>query len=215
MPDARVGRDARPRRDAPDADRTLGYRAAAGSRPTLESVSDPLTIAETGLCAGAFVLAASAHVRFRRLRKACTLLQGDSEQTSFMVAMARKTAEVERLRTEVTRLQHEFTTFRAAVDESLRRVAVLHYDAFGEMGGRLSWSVALLDENGDGLVLTTLVGRSDTRSYVKSINRGVAERDLAPEEIQVVEAALRPSRARVPGPLKRRSEAATTPTATT
>ena len=169
-------------------------------------MSDPLTIAETGLCAGAFVLAATAHVRFRRLRKACTLLQGDSEKTSFMVAMARKTAEVERLRAEVGRVQKEFTSFRTAVDESVRRVAVLNYDAFGEMGGRLSWSVALLDENGDGIVLTSLTGRADTRTYVKTLNRGVAERALSPEEISVVDAALRPGTrtgsVRIPNPAK-------------
>lgn len=157
-------------------------------------------VASAALSVGACVVAGTAHVRFRRLRRACTLLQGDSEKTSFMVAMARKTSELERLRTEVNRVHAEFATFRTAVDESLRRVAVLRYDAFPGMGGQQSWSVALLDENGDGLVLTSLAARSDTRTYVKSMDRGVPERKLSPEEIQVVQAALNPARtpARVP-----------------
>jgi hypothetical protein len=163
-------------------------------------MSDPLMTASAGLSLGACVLAATAHVRFRRLRKACTLLQGDSENTSFMVAMARKTSELERLRAEVNRVHAEFATFRTAVDESLRRVAVLRYDAFQGMGGQQSWSVAFLDENGDGLVMTSLAARSETRTYVKAMDRGVPERALSPEEIQVVQAALAPSRtpARVP-----------------
>jgi hypothetical protein len=168
-------------------------------------MSDSMLLASAALSGGASVLAASAHVRFRRLQKACALLQGDSEKTSFMVAMARKTSEVERLRAEVTRVHAEFATFRTAVDESLRRVAVTRYDAFDGMGGEQSWSVALLDENGDGVVLTSLAARSDTRTYVKAMDRGVPERPLSPEEIKVVQAALQPERTPVRVPASRPS----------
>lgn len=168
-------------------------------------MSDPLTLAAAGTSGLAALMAASAHLRFRRLRQACALLQGDAEGASFIVAASRQTSEIERLRAEVSRLHREFEQFRGAVDESIRRVAVLRYDAFGEMGGQVSWSVALLDHHGDGLVLTTLVGRSDTRSYIKPMRRGVSDVRLSPEEIQVIDAAMRPARSagaapRVPGP---------------
>jgi hypothetical protein len=120
--------------------------------------------------------------------------------------MARKTIELERLRAEVGRVHTEFATFRTAVDESLRRVAVLRYDAFGEAGGRLSWSVALLDDLGDGVVLTALVDRSQSRCYVKTLRRGIPDMRLSPEELQVVDAAFKPGTrngsVRIPAPLK-------------
>src|SRR5689334_8356547 len=121
-------------------------------------MSDPVSLAAAGTSGLAVLVATSAHLRFRRLRKACALLQGGAEKSSFIVAVARQTAELERLRAEVGRLHRDFAAFQTSISESLRRVAVLRYDAFGEMGGRLSWSLALLDDLGDGVVMTTLVG---------------------------------------------------------
>jgi hypothetical protein len=157
-------------------------------------VTDPYALAGLGVGTGGVLLALRAHVQFRRLRKECTLLQAGAERSSFIVAAARTASELEKLRGDVGALYREFDNFRSAVDESIRRVAVHRYDAFGEMGGRLSWSVALLDEHGDGVVLSTICGRSDTRCYAKSIRRGAAESRLSPEEQQVVTAALRPTR---------------------
>jgi len=156
-----------------------------------------------GVGAAGCMLAAGAQVRFGRLRRECSLLQAGAERSSFIVAAARTASELERLRVDVGGLHQEFENFRGAVDESIRRVAVHRYDAFGEMGGRLSWSVALLDETGDDVVLSALVGRTDTRCYAKAMRGGAPEARLSPEEQQVVSAALRPTRAvRIPSPAK-------------
>ncbi|HEY2832216.1 MAG TPA: DUF4446 family protein [Sporichthyaceae bacterium] len=164
-------------------------------------MTDPYALAGLGVGATGALLALRAQLQFRRLRRECTLLQGGAERSSFIVAAARTSSELERLRGDVGALYREFNDFRDAVDESIRRVAVHRYDAFGEMGGRLSWSVALLDEHGDGVVLTAIVGRSDTRCYAKNMRRGTSESRLSPEEQQVVQAALRPGRsATIPAP---------------
>lgn len=169
-------------------------------------MSDPVSLVAAGTSGLAVLVAASAHVRFRRLRRACSLLQGGAEHSSFIVAVSRQTAEMERLRAEIGRLHREFDSFRASIDSSIRRVAVLRYDAFGEMGGRLSWSVALLDDSGDGVVLTALVNRAESRCYIKTLRRGVPDLRLSPEEISVVDAALRPGTrtgsVRIPNPTK-------------
>jgi hypothetical protein len=157
-------------------------------------VTDPYALAGLGVGASGVVVALRAHVQFRRLRRECALLQAGAERSSFIVAAARTASELEKLRGDVGALYQEFDHFRSAVDESIRRVAVHRYDAFGEMGGRLSWSVALLDEHGDGVVLTAIVNRSDTRCYAKNVRRGASESRMSPEEQQVVTAALRPTR---------------------
>src|SRR5688572_2083550 len=72
------------------------------------------------------------------------------------------------LRDEVARLRDDAAT-------SLRRPSVVRYDAFGDMGGRLSWSLALLDAGGDGIVLTSIHGRSDARTYAKSVTGWLAD----------------------------------------
>ena len=80
--------------------------------------------------------------------------------------------------------------------QALRRVAVVRYDAFPDVGGRLSFSVALLTEAGDGLVLSAIHSRSDTRSYVKKVTAGAGESALSPEELTAVAeaTAARPGR---------------------
>lgn len=92
--------------------------------------------------------------------------------------------------------ESEAATLRAQVDASLSRVAVVRYDAFGDMGGRLSFSAAVLDANGDGLVLTSIHGRSESRTYAKGIAAGESPDErttLTPEERQAVAAARKGS----------------------
>jgi hypothetical protein len=74
---------------------------------------------------------------------------------------------------------------------ALRNVAVVRYDAFGDMGGRLSFSAALLDDQGDGLVISSINGRSETRTYAKALVGLRSEQNLSPEEAQAIEAARR------------------------
>ena len=58
------------------------------------------------------------------------------------------------------------------------------------MGGRLSFSAALLDGNGDGLVITSINGRQDTRTYAKRVRNGTSSRNLSDEERQAIRLAL-------------------------
>ena len=67
--------------------------------------------------------------------------------------------------------------------------AVVRYDAFGDMGGRLSFSAALFDDRGDGLVITSINGRSETRTYAKELVGLKSDHTLSPEEEQAIEAA--------------------------
>ncbi|MDP9117883.1 MAG: DUF4446 family protein [Actinomycetota bacterium] len=73
---------------------------------------------------------------------------------------------------------------------ALRNVALVRYDAFGDISGRMSFSLALLDDNGDGISISAIAGNTDTRVYAKGVAAGVGEHDLSPEERQAVDAAL-------------------------
>ena len=69
-------------------------------------------------------------------------------------------------------------------------VGVVRFDAFEDMGGRLSFSAALLDGNGDGVVITSINGRQDTRTYAKRVRNGTSSRNLSEEERQSIRLAL-------------------------
>ncbi len=86
---------------------------------------------------------------------------------------------------------------------ALTRVAVVRYDAFGDLAGALSFSAALLDDAGNGLVLSSINGRSETRTYAKGITAGHSDAPLSPEEQEAIaEASAAPAGAgRPPSPV--------------
>jgi hypothetical protein len=79
------------------------------------------------------------------------------------------------------------------VDDSagaLRHLALVRYDAFTEMSGRMSFSLALLDDKGDGVTISAIASTGDTRVYAKGVADGKGEHELSPEEQQAVASAL-------------------------
>ncbi|QIK68070.1 DUF4446 family protein [Nocardioides sp. HDW12B] len=86
-------------------------------------------------------------------------------------------------------LRGEVETLRQEAAGAVRRIGLVRYDAFGDMGGRLSWSLALLDDSGEGVVLTSIHGRSEARTYAKNINAWTSDQQLSPEEQDAVTGA--------------------------
>jgi hypothetical protein len=87
---------------------------------------------------------------------------------------------------DVAGLRSEVQTLSDDLAVSLRRLGVVRYDAFDDMGGRLSWSLALLDDSGTGVVLTSIHGRSDARTYAKPVSSWASEQSLSPEEGEAI-----------------------------
>ena len=79
-------------------------------------------------------------------------------------------------------LRQEVAALKAENAQALRHVAVIRYDAFTDTGGQLSWSLALLDDNGSGVVVTSIQGRNESRTYAKNVAAWASETQLSPEE---------------------------------
>ena len=103
----------------------------------------------------------------------------------------RRTSRVDTasLPVDVAGLRGEVQALRGEVAEALRHLAVVRYDAFGDMGGHLSWSMALLDDGGNGIVLTSIHGRSEARTYAKNVTGWTCEQALSPEEDEAIKFA--------------------------
>ncbi|TQK68904.1 DUF4446 family protein [Nocardioides sp. SLBN-35] len=98
----------------------------------------------------------------------------------------RRTTDADDLPADAAGLRREVAALRAEAVGALRHLAVVRYDAFDEMGGRLSWSLALLDDAGDGVVLTSIRGRNEARTYAKSVAGWSSDQELSPEEAEAV-----------------------------
>ena len=127
-----------------------------------ETVITPLTVSVLGPVVGAvgILIAVIAHRRAARAVAECTALIDGSVGS------------------------------RGTVDpRALRDLAVVRYDALSEMSGQLSFSMAVLNSLGDGVVLSSINGRSETRTYAKVIRSGDSAQPLSPEEEHAVRSA--------------------------
>lgn len=92
---------------------------------------------------------------------------------------------------DVLGLRQEVAALRAEASGALRHLGLVRYDAFPDAGGRLSWSLVLADDAGDGILLTSIHGRSEARSYAKTISDWSCEQPLSPEETEALNTARR------------------------
>ncbi len=128
--------------------------------------------------------------RTSRMRRQYSVLSAADGRASFVEVVSRKTEEVEALRDDVARLTEELRGTQRELQQAVRHVGIVRYDAFGDMGGRMSFSAALIDDHGNGFVLSTIHARGKSRSYVKEIRGGMAEVHLSPEESAAVADAV-------------------------
>jgi hypothetical protein len=139
-------------------------------------ISEPVTLLSLVALVAAVLALVVAAVAMRRAKS------GHARRSSVRRRAGQVPADLEGLRNEVQALRIE-------VSDALRHLAVVRYDAFGDMGGHLSWSMALLDDGGSGVVLTSIHGRSDARTYAKNIAAWTSEQPLSPEEEEAVKFA--------------------------
>ena len=97
---------------------------------------------------------------------------------------------IERLEGAVRKLALGERHLAELSDDAIRQVGLVRFDAFEDMGGRLSFSAALLDGRGDGVVVTSINGRQDTRCYAKRVVGGTSAHNLSDEERQAIREAL-------------------------
>jgi len=113
-----------------------------------------------------------------------------SEVADARTEAAEAREEASRARAEQQELGEDVDGLLADTARGLRNVALVRFDAADDMSGRLSFALALLDDDGDGVAITSLACRTETRLFAKGVTDGVGEPALTVEEQRAVDAAL-------------------------
>jgi hypothetical protein len=158
-----------------------------------------VALAAAGVGVLALIFAIVLAFKLRRIRSAQKAVLGSDGQRDLVV--------------HAQQLEKGFTDLRDWVEESIehfeRRMqstesrldgciayrSLVRYDAYNELSGHQSSSLALLDARKSGVVVSSIVHRDQARLYVKQVHEGEAEIELSPEEQEAVDAALSPVRA--------------------
>jgi hypothetical protein len=158
--------------------------------PLERPLLDEITLGAAGVAVVALITGFVANLRVGRLRRDMSVLDGPGGQEGVLDALNRGNSEIQELRSEVARARGDLDVARHELADALRHVAVVRYDAFGDMGGRMSFTAAMLDDSGDGLVITSINGRSESRAYAKGVKQGTSDQSLSPEETEAIALAL-------------------------
>ena len=90
----------------------------------------------------------------------------------------------------LNKLHHELENLS---QRTIQKVAVIRYNPFSDTGGDQSFAIALLDSLGNGVVLSSLHSRTDTRVFAKAVQNGRSKYQLSDEEQDAIKKALAPS----------------------
>jgi hypothetical protein len=128
--------------------------------------------------------------RTRRLDARLTGLTRDSDGRSLEAVLDAHLDKVYAVSRELDELAARMAVLEGAQRRSFQRVGLVRYNPFEETGGNQSFALALLNEAGDGWVLSSLHARSGTRVYAKSIKAGRADTGLSEEETAALGQAM-------------------------
>lgn len=163
----------------------------------LTSTTGIVAIAGCAVAVIALGVAIANAVALRRLRRDQRVVLGDHGMTDLISHAAGLEHEFRVLHDYVedaaTRLHDRMATAEGRLDGAVAYHALVRYDAYGEMTGHQSTSIALLDAERNGVVLSSIMHRDQGRLYAKTVHGGVGELQLSPEEAEAVRLAMDPS----------------------
>jgi hypothetical protein len=161
---------------------------------TLTDTQGIIAIAAAAIAVVALILGIVLAANVRRLRRAQRLLLGDAGERDLIAHAAGMQDAFEALRSYVEdasrRLDGRLLGAETALRGTLAHRALVRYDAYNELSGRQSVSIALLDDDRSGIILSCIHHRDQARVYAKYMQDGQPELELSPEEAEAVSLAL-------------------------
>jgi hypothetical protein len=145
----------------------------------------------------ALILCLALWLRLRRLRGDQQAVMGGSREDLIGHAanlQRQFEALYDYVQDAAAQLNDRMHAAETRLDGTVAYRALVRYDAYGEMSGRQSTSIALLDATRSGIVLSSIHHRDQARIYAKQVHEGRAELELSPEENEAIRLALRGER---------------------
>ncbi len=165
----------------------------------LQELTEPGGIVALAACVLALigiVVGALALTRTRRLARAQRVVLGEAGEHDLIEhaeRLSRGYGELRDWSEEVlARIDERMDVAERRLDGCVMYRSLVRYDAYGEMSGRQSSSVALLDHHRSGVVISSILHRDQARVYVKQVYEGTSDLDLSPEELEAIETAVTP-----------------------
>jgi len=175
--------------------------ARRGHRPQYAAVVDlgsitptTLVVAALGVAVLALVVTVVTHLRLSRVQARYRIMWADREK-DLIAVVTHQSSKIANLQGDIDGIREQIRLTAGDLERSLRHVAVVRYDDLGDIGdlddpgGRLSFSAAIIDDRGDGLVISSIHASGESRTHATGIVEGVSEVTLTPQEREALAAA--------------------------
>jgi hypothetical protein len=133
------------------------------------------------------VLAVWQSIQIHQVRQSVRSFPRDGNVAALLRELDARLTDVEE---DAQAREGRLADVEARLPSAISRTGVVSYDAFGNIAGRLSRSIAMLSERGDGVVISLLVAREETRFFTKDVRSGRGSEPLSPEEQAAIDRAM-------------------------
>jgi hypothetical protein len=147
-----------------------------------------LVVAALSVAVLALMVTVVTHLRVSRVQARYGTRMADREK-DLIAVVTHQSSKIASLRADVDGVRALTHRTAGDVERSLRHVAVVRYDALDDLESRLSFAAAIIDDRGDGLVISSIHEGGEFRTHAKGVVEGVSEFTLTPQELQALAAA--------------------------
>jgi hypothetical protein len=135
---------------------------------------------------GLLAFCISLSMRLNRLTRRYRLFMKGNDGKSVEKAMATRFKDMDKVQERQASNSEQLTQLRRSIDRTLSKYGIVKYDAFEDVGGKMSFALAMLDDNNTGFVLNTIHSRDNCFVYLKEVVKGESYIMLSDEEIEAL-----------------------------
>ena len=137
-----------------------------------------------------FILTVNVTMNYNRLKSSYQTLMKGKDGKTLEESMKERYTDLESVVKVVKQNRLDIRELNRKMDRNYQKIGVVKYDAFNEMGGKLSFVLALLDNRNNGFILNAMHSREGCYTYVKEIVKGESFVELAEEEAEALDKAI-------------------------
>ena len=128
-------------------------------------------------------------VEMYKIKKRYKIFNNGVNKENMEIILQNYIEKANKLQVENEEIKKEITNINIKMLDNIQKIGITKYDGFSDMSSKLSFSVALLDANDNGIILTELYSRNASTVYIRKIENGLCDIDLSNEEKEAIEKA--------------------------
>ncbi len=137
-----------------------------------------------------FTISISTNMNYKRLKGSYNIFMRGKDAKSLEASMAKRFSMLDDLMAITNQNREDVRILSKNVERNYQKIGIVKYDAFQEMGGKLSFVLTMLDARDNGYIINAMHGREGCYTYIKEIVKGKSYVELAEEEAESLERAI-------------------------